>query len=215
MLKSNLSASARLAAPYFGLLVPLLLSGRIHEFLVRATWWRRLAGILLLPGLILLAISPQRPLWPATTILTQLASKESASPFVKRALTVYTVYGMRNDGFKSVREQLPADANPLGYLATDETETSLWKPFGTRRILHVKAADNRQQIQARGIRYILVSAESWERLGKQSFESWCTEIQADRVATFTPKLRASMDPFPWYLIRLRHAGEESPVRPQR
>ena len=215
MLKSNLSASARLAAPYFGLLVPLLLSGRIHEFLVRATWWRRFAGILLLPGLMLLAISPQRPLWPATTILTRLASKESASPFVKRALTVYAVYGMRNDGFKLVREQLPADANPLGYLATDETETSLWKPFGTRRILHVKAAANRQQIQARGIRYILVSAESWERLGKQSFESWCTEIQADRVATFTPKLRASMEPFSWYLIRLRHGGEESPVRPQR
>ena len=215
MLKSNLSASARLAGPYYGLVVPLLLTGAQQSLVVRSVCWRRFAGLMLVPGLMVLLVSPGRPLWPAKTILTQLVGQHWQQPILKRALTVYSVYGLRYDGFKFARQQLPADANPLGFLATDETETSLWRPFGRRRILHIKATDNRQQIQARGISYVLVSTETWERLGKQGFELWCDEIGAERIATFAPKLRAAKDPFPWHLIRLRHAGEESPVRPQR
>lgn len=207
MLKSNLSASARLASPYFGLLLPLLLGLRGQELLVCTRWWRWLACLLMLPAMFLLVMSPPRPLWPTQTILPQLADKESPHPLVKRALTVYSVYGMRGDAFKSVRERLPADANPLGFLATDEVETSLWKPFGSRRILHVKATDTRKQLQERGIQFILVSTETWERLGKQSLESWCGDLNADVVETFTPKLRAGKDPFKWHLIRLRSTSE--------
>jgi hypothetical protein len=157
---------------------------------------------------LLLVVSPPRPLWPAKTILTKLADKASPNPLVQRSLTVYSVYGMRSDGFKQVRERLPSDADPLGFVATDEVETSLWKPFGSRRILHVKATDTRSQIQERGIRYVLVSAETWERLGKQSLESWFTDLGADVVETFTPRLRAGKEPFIWYLIRLRLASDD-------
>ena len=209
MLKSNLSASARLASPYFGLLLPLLLGLSGQELLVRARWWRWLACLLMLPAVILLVMSPPRPLWPTQTILPQLADKESPHPLVNRALTVYSVYGMRGDAFKSVRERLTADANPLGFLATDEVETSLWKPFGSRRILHVKASDTRKQLQERGIQYVLVSTETWERLGKQSLESWFGDLSADVVETFTPKLRAGKDPFQWHLIRLRPTSSGS------
>jgi hypothetical protein len=207
MLKSNLSTSARLAAPYYGLIVPLLLVIAGHERLVRVRWWRWSAVLLTLPAALLLIVSPPRPLWPAKTILTKLAQKESPSPLVQRALTVYSVYGMRSDGFKPVRERLPSDANPLGFVATDEVETSLWKPFGSRRILHVKATDTRAQLQERGIRYVLVSTETWERLGKQSLESWFADLGADVVETFTPRLRAGKEPFIWYLIRLRPENE--------
>ncbi len=207
MLKSNLSTSARLAAPYYGLLVPLLLVIAGHECLVRAHWWRRFAMLLMLPAALLLVVSPPRPLWPAKTILTKLADKESPNPLVQRALTVYSVYGMRGDGFKPVRERLPSDVDPLGFVATDEVETSLWKPFGSRRILHVKANDTRTQLQERGIRYVLVSTETWERLGKQSLEAWFADLGADVVETFTPRLRAGREPFIWYLIRLRPASE--------
>ncbi len=203
MLKSNLSAAARLASPYYGLLVPLVLTIAGHERLVRARWWRRLAMLLMLPAVLLLVVSPPRPLWPAKTILTQLARAESSSPLIQRALTVYSVYGMRSDGFKPIRDRLPSDADPLGFVATDEVETSLWKPFGSRRILHVKATDTRTQLQKRGIRYILVSTETWERLGKQSLESWFSDLGADVVETFAPRLRAGKEPFIWYLIRLR------------
>ena len=210
MLKSNLSASARLASPYFGLLLPLLLGLRCQERLVRARWWRWLAYLLMLPAMILLVMSPPRPLWPAQTILTRLvADKESPHPLVLRARTVYSVYGMRGEAFKSVCELLPADSNPLGLLATDEVETSLWKPFGSRRILHVKADDTRKQLQERGIQYALVSTETWERLGKQDLESWFADLDADVVGTFTPKLRAGKDPFKWHLIRLRPTSSGS------
>lgn len=209
MLKSNLSASARLAAPYFGLLIPLLLSWPAQAAVVRMVFWRRMAFLLTMAAFLPLVISPQRPLWPAKTILTRLAGDPSARPFIKRALTVYSVYSERSDGFKNVREQLPLDANPLGYLATDEIETSLWRPFGTLRVLHVKPSDDRASLENRDIRYVLVSSETWERLAKQDFESWCRDLGAERVATFSPKLRASMDPFPWYLIRLLPKTETS------
>ena len=203
MLKSNLSATARLVSPYYGLVMPLLLIGSGQSLVVRFVWWRRLAGLMLLPAFLLILVSPGRPLWPAEKILSQFGDQQWRHPILKRALTVYSVYGSRSDGFKLVREQLPVDANPLGFLATDETETSLWRPFGDRKILHVKAADTRNQIQKRGIHYILVSMETWDRLGKQPFESWCDEIGAERVATFTPKLRAAKDPWLWHLVRLR------------
>lgn len=218
MLKSNLSTSARLASPYFGLLIPLLLAAVGHGQLVRAKWWRCMAGILILPAGLLLVVSPPRPLWPAQTILSQSVEAQPQHPLLQRAFTVYSVYGMRSDGFRPVREQLPPDANPLGIVATDEVETSLWKPFGSRRILHVKTTDNRKQLLERRIHFVLVSSETWERLGKQSLSSWIRDLDADVVKTFSPKLRAASDPFVWYLIQLRLPGdnaitEMSPQRP--
>jgi hypothetical protein len=215
MLKSNLSASARLASPYFGLLLPLILALPCHRVLVRCNWWRSLAVLLVLPAFLLLVISPPRPLWPAKTLLTRPMEGEGKSqhPLLRRALTVYSVYGERSDAFKSVREKLPADANPLGYLATDEIETSLWRPFGKRTLLHVKPGDTRAQLSQRGIAFVLVSAETWERLSKKSFESWCGDLDAELLATFRPKLRAGKDPTDWYLIRLRPTTIENPLSP--
>src|SRR5260221_14729047 len=82
---------------------------------------------------------------------------QSSQPLIRRAWTVYSVYGQRGDAFEPVRTKLPTNANPLGLVTSDDPETSLWRPFGSRSILHVTRTDTAEDLQRLGIQYVLIS----------------------------------------------------------
>jgi hypothetical protein len=113
MLTVDVSEPARIIAPYYCLLMPLLLTGRCHEALVRRNWWRGAAALtpLIAPGLLI--INPMRPLWPARTILNPLSKKHSESSVITRAAMLY-------------------DAMPSGGMRQRRYETSC---LATRKIL--------------------------------------------------------------------------------
>jgi len=116
---------------------------------------------------------------------------------------VYSVYEQRADAFRPAREALPPGANPLGLITGDAPEASLWRPFGSRRVLHVCRDDTPEDIRRRGIQYVLASSGVLEQNWKVSLDQWLTKNNAELVQRVSLDLRAGDGSFDWYLIKLR------------
>ncbi|EEF59573.1 hypothetical protein [Pedosphaera parvula] len=201
MAKSGLTTAARLLTPYYGLLIPVFLVGRGNEGLVRNVWWRRFALLLFIAAGMLLIISPARPLWPARHVLAMAPNRQN--PLLQRAQSVYTVYGERANGFAPILEKLPPEATVLGLISFDDPETSLWKPFGSRRIKHVLQKDTAEDLRDRGIKYVLVSSEQFSLHYTEPFEEWLGRINAEVVQVIRLNLRASRGESEWRLVKLK------------
>ena len=187
----------RILAPYYALLLPLFLANPAHEPLVKKTAWRMaaLAGFVMAAGLLL--VSPARPLFPVQTILKRFPD----APM--RVRNVYSVYAGRNDAFAPARDILPPGLRVLGLTTYDDPETSLWRPFGSRRIEHVCPNDTAEQLKARGVEYILVRGEVFGLWFNVSLDDWLKKLNAQVVQPVPLTLRASAGPRDWYLVRLQ------------
>lgn len=203
MAQMGMSGSARYLAPLYVLLVvPLLAGGAGMTDLVRRRWFQRASlGVFVLAGLPLV-LSASRPLWPAATVLQALGGSHSTNRLVQRAWTVFAVYGERADAFAPARALLPPDANPLGVMTSDDPETSLWLPFGSRRILHVRPDDATADIQRRGIRYLLIKASMIPQYCRITADEWLANRGAVVVHRFNLQLLAHKGPTEWVLARL-------------
>ena len=203
MMQTGLHCPGRYLAPFYALLLAPLLAGRVPARMTRKVFWRAASvGVFLLAALLLI-LSPPRPLWPAVTILRAMGADHSSLPLVKRAWTVYSVYGARGDAFKPVRAILPADASPLGMVTGDDPEATLWQPFGSRRILHVRQDDTPEETRRRGIHYVLVSSIVLSQGWRMSLNEWLARNNAEVVQRLSLELRASRGPTDWFLVRLR------------
>jgi hypothetical protein len=195
MAGSGLSCPARYLAPFYILLVaPLLwqsvIPGRASSL-----------GVFVLAA-ILLVVSPARPLWPAVTVLRARGADQSAHPLVQRAWRVYSVYGVRGDAFAPAKALLPANTYRLGVITSDDPETSLWRPFGSRRVIHISRTDTPEEIRKEGVRYVLASS----RILTQNFQLSLDELLARYHAKITNKisldLRAGTGSQEWFLLEL-------------
>ena len=110
------------------------------------------------------------------------------------------MYGTRADAFRPAREILPPDANPLGFVTSDDPETSLWRPFGSRRIYHIRANETREEIQKREIKYAFVSSVVLKNR-QMSLDEWLSRTGATLVRPLKLELRASQGPTDWYLVK--------------
>jgi hypothetical protein len=202
MTKWNLTGLDRILTPYYPLLSMGLLISPTQLELVRRTWWQRWA--LLSFGLagLLLVISPARPLWPAGWFFEHYSSRLQSSGLALRAMDAYSAKSSRGEVFAPVIALLPADASVLGFSAKDFPETSLWKPFGSRRILHIKASDSPEEIRQRGIKYALVEADEWQ----ESWGQWLQRMDARELQTVTLKIWGSAPPFVWHLVEFNPHG---------
>ena len=205
MSQIGLTCPARYIAPFYPLLVPPLLAGPSGlPRLEGRTWFHRAGIAVFLVAASLVILSPPRPLWPATTVLRAWGADQSAHPLVRRAWTVYSVYGQRADAFQAVRAALPQEADPLGAVMSDDPETSLWRPFGSRRIIHVCQGDTREQLLRESINYVLVSSRVLAEDHHISLDDWLAQYQAQLLQRFTLELRAGRGPTEWFLVKLRH-----------
>ncbi len=205
----GLSGVTRYCAPYYALLLMGLLQGAGHAEIVRRCWWRcwSFGVFALAAGLLLL--SQARPLWPAEWALHRYQARLEQSHLGKRILAVYGVYGQRADAFGPARKQFPPDASPLGIVTFDDPETSLWRPFGSRRILHVLNGESAESIRQRGLRYVFVSVEKL----REPWDQWLRRVNGRQLQTFELRLRAGRRPFEWRLVELLPTGQSQPVSP--
>ncbi|MSU58491.1 MAG: hypothetical protein EXS35_09990 [Pedosphaera sp.] len=199
---SGVSTVARIITPYYLLLIPLLLTGLGHVEVCRRKWWRASAGLVYALAALLIILTPSRPLWPANTILGALARSRPDNAKIARAQTVFSVYGERSEAMSPLRNILPAGEKIFGLITRDDPETSLWRPFGARRFLHVLPQDSADEIRARDIKYIMVNSEVVEGLGAGSFESWLGRVRGEVVQKIPLRYRAGRGPFDWYVVRL-------------
>jgi hypothetical protein len=199
--QSNLTAIGRVLTPYYLLLLPVLLVAAGHAKIVRQRWWRASAFVVFLMAGALLVISPARPLFPAQALIAKTTSAPS-SKLTARITEVYSVYSERNEAFAPVLAVLPPDLKILGLVTFDDPETSLWHPFGARRVKHVCPGDTATDLKSRGIEYILLREAAVGNYFHCSFTNWLLQMNAQVVQKIPLNLRASVGPLDWYLVKL-------------
>ena len=200
--QSGLLGLARVLIPYYALLFPPLLMFGEQERLVKKNWWRAAALTVFVIAGGLLIIQPARPLFPALTISKKMQVQHPASKIAARMEEVYSVYRQRYDAFAPARNILPPDLRILGLTTSDDPETSLWQPFGSRQIVHVCPRDTPDYLKSRGVEYILVKGEMFRNWFPESFDDWLKKMNAQIVKTISLNLRASVGPTAWYLVKL-------------
>lgn len=201
-MKSGMVTPQRLIAPYYPLLLPLLLLPAGHAFVLRQRWWRAATALSILLATIILVISPDRPLWPAKAILGRAATLYPEQRQIARALKVYTVYEQRADPLAPVRALLPPDLKTVGFVGTEDDSTlSLWRPIGQRRVKQFLLTDSPEFLRAQA-RYIAVGGFVLQG-ANTPIEEWMTRNRAELIASTNATLKVAEGPQPWYLVRLK------------
>lgn len=200
MAKAGIGTAARIITPYYLLLMPLLLRGRGQRVICTKRWWNALAAGVFGLAAILIVVTPSRPLWPANTILSWLVNRHPENATLLRAQTVFSVYGKRADALAPLRAVLPPNEPVMGLVTFDDPETSLWRPFGSRRFEHVLVNDTREEILAKGIRCIAVNAEYAS--AQTDFKAWLEKVGGHIEQTVAVRYRAARGPFDWHIVRL-------------
>jgi hypothetical protein len=202
------TCAGRLITPYYPLLLAGLLRLPGHEILVRRTWWRRAATGVLLLALSFVVVNPARPLWPAQTILAALQSQWPDNRLVERAARVYATYADRHDALAPIRDLLPASEQRVGLAGSlDCPEASLWRPFGSRKMIHMLPGDSTTRVREAGVEYVILTPEACE-LFQMSMEQWLREYNAEVVNRVSIAYLASHPPQTWLIVRLRQTRPE-------
>jgi hypothetical protein len=202
MTQSGLTTAARFLDPFYIVLVAPVLACFGDSALPGKKWWRAACVAVFVLAALPLIISPARPLWPAKTFLRARGAEKSTSPLVRRAWTVYSVYSRRYNAFAPVLPVLPKDAERLGFYGKDDPETSLWRPFGSRRVLHICERDSSEALRERGIKYVLLSLEDLAQAGT-NIADWSKARDGEIVFQMPLDLRAARGPSQWALVQLR------------
>ena len=201
-MKSGMVTPQRLIAPYYPLLLPLLLAGTGQSQIIRRCWWRVLVGGVLVLALVVLVLSPDRPLWPAKTILSGALARHPDQRLAARALKVYTVYSERSDALAGVRGLLPSDITVVGFIGTeDDCDISLWRPFGERRVEHFFLTDPPEQIRQH-VQYVVVGGFNLKE-HNTTLDAWLQSSGTELVATTNATLKITEGLQPWYVVRFK------------
>jgi len=144
-----------------------------------------------------------RVAWPAETILSKLATAHPESRLLSRALNVYTVYAGRSDPLACIRPLLPSGLERVGFLGNpDDIDISLWRPFGTRRVIHVLLSDPPEKMRQRNLEYVVVGGFNLGENGT-TIQAWLNRTGAELVAATNATLRVAEGRREWYVTRLR------------
>ncbi|HTA74244.1 MAG TPA: hypothetical protein VK733_08240 [Gemmatimonadaceae bacterium] len=134
-------ASGRLLAPYYFLPIAGVLRCRQAERLVRRRAWQVVAVIGSCTTALAVILTPARPLIPAHGLVTAAARLFPHSNVAARAGEVYTSYEQRPYTFAPVLALLPPHARRVVTIGSfDDPESTLWRPYGSRRVRSVTDA---------------------------------------------------------------------------
>jgi hypothetical protein len=201
--------SGRYLAPYYPLLCPLVLAGRGHSELVRTRWWRSLALLAMLMTFGLIAVSRQRPVWPAQALTSFLQARFPHSHAVEKIRNAYGFFRECREAVDPLRALLPATETQVGYAThRGHLEVPLWLPVGSRRVTRVLKDDSPGWVRQLGIRYVILDHSGLEHAGV-SVEQWLQKFGADVVGTANYRLQPDAPPEKCYLLRLRDARADS------
>jgi hypothetical protein len=90
----------------------------------------------------------------------------------------------------------------LGLVTFDDPETSLWRPFGSRKISHVLATDSGVDLRQRGIKYIVIDPATFDSYFQQPLEQWLTTVNGKVLTTVPLIIKASGGQHDWPIIEL-------------
>jgi hypothetical protein len=202
-LKSGMTAPARLIAPYYPLLLPLLLTGPVLPRFIRCRTWRILVYVNLFLAFVILILTPARPLWPAQTVLSNLVVQHPGSHLLARAQKVYSLYSSRFDSLAVVRELLPNDLKVVGFAGgQDDAEVSLWLPLGSRRVEDFLLDDPVPEIKRRDIEYAVISDLQLQGNGI-TIGDWLKKSGAQLLAVTHATLKVATGQETFYIVQFK------------
>ena len=204
MLKMGSEADARLMLPYYPLVMIPILMLPGQGWLVRSAGWRMLALLVSLSVLPALILTPSRPLWPVQTLSGWLTRQHPDSALARRLTTVYSCYQNRNDLLAPLRAELPDNAVNIGFIAGDnDSDYSLWRPFGRRRVTYLRDDTHLLPAWPADIEWLVVKRSAWPEIADAPLEAWAGQHRMEIVCSVPIRFLASADEETWCLLRVR------------
>jgi len=203
MSKLGSESTSRLIAAYYPLLLLPLLLNPVQGFLVRQIWYLRLAVGVGVIALLAVILTPSRPLWPAERFFDWAADRFPQSSLMAHARTVYSVYRARNDLFAGLRSSIPDSVSVIGLIEDgDDAETSLWRPFGARRIVHVPGFE---QVPDSKLEWFVVKDRLCKLNSPEDFDDWLRRTGGILVARQSVTEKAGGGPEQWSVVHFPSA----------
>ncbi len=197
------ASSSRLITPYYALLLAPFLVFNFDERVLHRRWWKCAVAVVFVVAITLEILIPDRPFWPAQTVMAKLKADHPSSALIKHSADVYTVYAHRSECFAPLVAALPADAKVVGLITFDDPETSLWWPLGSRRIEHITRDDTPESLAAKGIQYILAPSYCYEMA--LPVEDVIRKYNATVLQKIPLQLRGQYGPTDWYVLEIKPA----------
>jgi hypothetical protein len=206
MAKIGTYENGRQFASHYFLLFPSLLYRPGHSILVRQRWWKIVAVLVMAMAAGLLFVSRDRPLFPAQMIIGRLAAKHPDSKLVSNIARTYGETPAFEQGRANLRKILPQDTTVLGYAAwvNGDLGSSLWMPYGQRRIEYVLPDDTADQMQMAGIQYVVVEGAFLDGM-QSTLAQWLARYHAVLVTQWDIIMNPYEPPKRYYLVRLPYS----------
>jgi hypothetical protein len=184
MANVGVTQNSRFLAGYYIFFFPSLLASPGHEKLVRRGWWQKIALVCISFSSLLLVVNTSRPLFPALTVMRQLASEHPHSKIISILHDAYMVSRSFNSARQQIKEKIPSNELLVGYAAVGNArfEPALWLPFGVRHVERVIKTDPPEQLVKQGIHYVII--ENHPSL-QCSIAEWMARYHASLVAELT------------------------------
>jgi len=198
MAKLGSESTSRLLAAYYPvMLLPFFLSPA-QSFLVRRRWYKTLAVCAGAIALAAVIFTPSRPLWPAESFLNWAADRFPGNAVVARARNAYTVYRRRNDLFAGLRRSIPESVPAIGLIeGGDDAEASLWRPYGTRRVVHVLGVDRRA---APKLPWLVVKDKLIGPENSRAFDGWLRQTGGVLISRQVVTSKSIVGPEQWSVV---------------
>jgi hypothetical protein len=179
-------------------------------WLVRSRVWRWSAFFAIGSSLLVLILTPSRPLFPQGLMVT-LARKLPLPPSrTERIFKVYDTYGRRARVFSPLLTAAPPSARVLGYTGGVALEAALWKPYGDRSIIFVPPSGLLKNPQCPHPELLIASAYNIKKsTGLEPLE-WITKTGASILAEKEIIFLVRNGPEHLYLLKLPSSEPTSP-----
>jgi hypothetical protein len=204
MMKLGAVCPGRLVSAFYPLLlIPILIFPANRE-LVGRRWWKALAVLAGIYALTALLLTPSRPLWPASRCLGWLCAKFPRSAQLTRAREVYGVYRQRSNLLGSLANHIPTSVSIVGLIeGSDDSEVSLWYPFGSRKVRHLVGADRFQRPKMEWV----VVKDNLVAGRTESFDDWLRRGGGAAVADEMITSKVITGPEKWSVVRFQPSSE--------
>jgi hypothetical protein len=205
MAKVGTFENGRQMASYYILLFPALLISPGHSILVQRRWWRALALAVMVVAVMLLVISRDRPLFPSQTLVGWLDVKYPGSKLVSSISRTYA----ETPGVESqrlyLRKILPPGETVLGYAAVGGLiESSLWLPYGQRRVQRILPGDTPEQSRLAGIHYVVLEQNQLDDTS-ETLPQWLARYKGIVIQQWEFIANPYDPPQHLYLVRLENS----------
>ena len=161
MCKLSSDSPSRLLAPYYLLTVVAVLA--VLPFDGRQTHrpvWRGLAYLNLTMALVVVALTPGRPLFPPRLVTATLHILHVPGAVAESWEKNRVLRASHYDALRQMREIIPPSEKRIGLIeGNDIPGTSLWLPFGSREVMEIRPDLSASAVTERGIHYVVVNDE--------------------------------------------------------